>query len=1487
MKKLLAIILSIAILVMAFPFSVFAVTPSVATDTWDGTFTEPTETDADGNIIINTAEEMAWVALRAGEATTDKNYKVADGIESFDMNGSVGITANSTAADVKSATATGNNWNYESDGRTGKFMGNFNGNGVTIYNIRTVKHGYAGLFPFVYNDVTIENVTIKASYFAAYHNSAAFVGSGELQKTININKCAVENCYITDNGESSVACKRAAAAFVAATGNSNVNIANCFAANNEYSATGYEAGFVAVSGDYIPTGISIKNSISIGMTPYSVSKLGGALGKGLTEKLTIENVYSDVACDAEGFTTLTTDKMQGAAAKDNMALAWNTHWVTGDEGEYPSIHYGEPIVDPYLWDGSFVEPTETDADGNIIINKASEMAWVALRGGESTTGKNYKVADGIKYFDMNGSVGITANSTAAEVKEATATGNNWNYTGDGKIAPFYGNFDGNGVTIYNIRTLKYGQGALFPYVLNESTIKNVSVKASYIAGYHNAAGLVGTGELQKTITFDKCSVENCYLNDGNDQNAACSRAAAGIISSTGNSNAKISNCLVANNIFSTAGYEAGFVAKTGNYAPKGVEITNSIAIGVTPYSTSKLGGDLGKGLTEQLNVSNVYSDVACDISGFTILTKEQMQGAAAKENIALNWDITWKAGAEGEYPSIIFDSSFYDEWDGTFVEPTKIDEAGNIIIKSAEEMAWVALRGDAATEGKSYKVADGIKYFNMNGMSGISFNSTATEVKAATATGNNWSYAADGKVGKFMGNFNGNGVTIYNIRTAKYAYAGLFPFVYNDVTIENVTIKASYFVAYHNSAAIVGSGELQKTINVNKCAVENCYLTDGNDQNPACQRAAAAFVAATGNSNLNIANCFAANNEYLAAGYEAGFVAISGNYIPTGISIKNSISIGIAPSSISKLGGALGSGLTEKLTIENVYSDVACDIAGVKTLTTAQMQGAAAKENIAFNWDITWKAGAEGEYPSIIFDSSFYDEWDGTFVEPTKTDADGNIVITSAEEMAWIALRGDTATDGKSYKVADGIKYFNMNGMSGITFDSTVADVKAADKNEAFAWRYAADNQTGTFYGNFDGNGVTIYNMYSSTGRGYAGLFPVINPKNVASLTIKNVTVLASSLGAYHNAGAIIGQANAPDTSRSITLENCAVKNCYLSDNNDTNAACQRTVGALVGQLTHNASTINNCLVADNEISAQGIIGGLFGNVSAFAQPSTISNVVSIGTSVQPLSVSYDISARVENIIYSNVYTDLPASADGITVLTADQMKGVTALENMSALDSAVWFFNTTSYPELYKFHNVVDGICDCGLIKAEGSTGDECVHIAGNAVEENRIDATCSLEGSYDMVVYCTECGTELSRETFTIEKLAHTAGEAAEENRIEATCVAEGSYDSVVYCSVCGEEISRTTETIAIDENAHAFDDENDTECNNGCGYSILVYGDVNGDGKVNAKDCALVVQHVTGWDVKLNLTAADVNGDGEVNAKDYALMIQFINGWDVVLG
>ena len=102
-----------------------------------------------------------------------------------------------------------------------------------------------------------------------------------------------------------------------------------------------------------------------------------------------------------------------------------------------------------------------------------------------------------------------------------------------------------------------------------------------------------------------------------------------------------------------------------------------------------------------------------------------------------------------------------------------------------------------------------------------------------------------------------------------------------------------------------------------------------------------------------------------------------------------------------------------------------------------------------------------------------------------------------------------------------------------------------------------------------------------------------------------------------------------------------------------------------------------------------------------------------------------------------------------------------------------------------------------CGAVKTAGSAINKHGHTAGTAVEENRVEATCKTEGSYDSVVYCSVCNAELSREAKTIAKKAHTTA-TREENRVEASCGKDGSYDLVTYCSVCKEVLSTEHKTI-----------------------------------------------------------------------------------------
>ncbi len=76
----------------------------------------------------------------------------------------------------------------------------------------------------------------------------------------------------------------------------------------------------------------------------------------------------------------------------------------------------------------------------------------------------------------------------------------------------------------------------------------------------------------------------------------------------------------------------------------------------------------------------------------------------------------------------------------------------------------------------------------------------------------------------------------------------------------------------------------------------------------------------------------------------------------------------------------------------------------------------------------------------------------------------------------------------------------------------------------------------------------------------------------------------------------------------------------------------------------------------------------------------------------------------------------------------------------------------------------------------------------------------TCTEQG---YTTYTCHCGDSYIADY--VPAKGHTDAPSVEENRIEADCTHEGSYDSVVYCSVCKVEISRETETIPATDHSY----------------------------------------------------------------------------------
>ena len=100
-------------------------------------------------------------------------------------------------------------------------------------------------------------------------------------------------------------------------------------------------------------------------------------------------------------------------------------------------------------------------------------------------------------------------------------------------------------------------------------------------------------------------------------------------------------------------------------------------------------------------------------------------------------------------------------------------------------------------------------------------------------------------------------------------------------------------------------------------------------------------------------------------------------------------------------------------------------------------------------------------------------------------------------------------------------------------------------------------------------------------------------------------------------------------------------------------------------------------------------------------------------------------------------------------------------------------------------------------LIKANihyNSAGPCVNHKAGTAVKEKVKNATCKAEGSYDSVVYCSVCNSEISRTTKVIPKSAHKYDAGKVTKR--ATCTAKGV--KTYTCTVCG--VTKTADITAL---------------------------------------------------------------------------------------
>ncbi|MCD7733285.1 MAG: hypothetical protein LUH56_07600 [Oscillospiraceae bacterium] len=225
------------------------------------------------------------------------------------------------------------------------------------------------------------------------------------------------------------------------------------------------------------------------------------------------------------------------------------------------------------------------------------------------------------------------------------------------------------------------------------------------------------------------------------------------------------------------------------------------------------------------------------------------------------------------------------------------------------------------------------------------------------------------------------------------------------------------------------------------------------------------------------------------------------------------------------------------------------------------------------------------------------------------------------------------------------------------------------------------------------------------------------------------------------------------------------------------------TASVTVDGVTYTSSQIDtdnsvvvdeDCNVYDVEASDTGDSGKYFENDST----------ASVAIQVDGAAIEIEYDTAVDSEIEISITSGGVTYTFNITVSGSRKSSMISVADVIAEAEATGITLNLSNFEYL----TVSSADTSIGAVSILSSTG-----ATEHTYETVTIEPTCYSEGS--ITYTCTVCGDNY---TETLEKIAHTEGEQVIENRVEATRTTDGSYDLVTYCSVCGEEISRETVVI-----------------------------------------------------------------------------------------
>ena len=1132
-------------------------------------FASGTGTEADPYVITN-GDQLALAAYVSSTMTPTLSEKTIG--KYFVLGNDIYLNGNSETNWANVNWSTGKmdddknikRWLYQSgNDEKFRFKGTFDGKGYSVYGLfedaSATGGSRVGLFPVLGEGAVVKNVNVDHCFFRG-GNVGAIAGEAGGSTKVTISHCGVGSDVKLRSEKTDA---NGGCGGLVGTSNIAADFDNCY--------------FIGII-DYInsPDGNGARQNAFTGSTSkkltftncFSTDYLLVRSSRVSADSIVFTNVYAQKSQNGT-VTVLTADQMKGDAAKINMTgFDFDKDWQT-NAGAYPTLKYVEAeeidttvntASSPYYINAA-ASATDMSGEGTkenpYVITTAKQLAKVCLPATPAdTVGKYYVLGNDI-YLNGSSSTNWANVSWSTGKMDDGKDIKRWLTTG-GDTKYFRGNFNGHGYTVYGLfedaGVTGNARCALIPVLGKDGVVTNVNIDHSYISG-GGVAAVVGI------ITNNADSgarpvVKNCGVNgdvtikaNGN----VSGLGAGGVVGIVMNTVSNIENCYFNGTL---SGYTTDNNAASGLKfnAIVGEFYTDSACELKSCYSAKDYRLFHRNGSKALPNQTGLYGRVA--YGTVTVVAEADMKGTAAKTNMPnLNWD--YFVTNDNAYPTLKYVAEEIEPEvqpiENTAVSPyyKNIDHAaigfasgdGSVAnpyhIKTAEQLAKACYTFRDGSKNKNY-VLDNDIYVNGDENTNWANVSWSTgKMDDGTTDIKRWlSYNGTGAELQFIGNFDGQGHTVYGLfedfptveTNGKKLLTGLFPLIGKGAVVKNVNVDNAYLRGCCVGPVVAQAciGNTGATPTVANCGVGENVTVVAQGNVGGC--ASGGVVGIAMSVAVNISNCYFNGT---LSGYNASSVD-KFNGILGGIYMDDAAS-SVVGCYTSKAYRILQRN-TNNATVQTALYTLAAPVSGYSYTQVASadnMKGAAAKTSMpGLDWRIAYKTN-ENTYPTVITGIA-YAGGNGTQESPYQ--------VSTAAQLAKVV----------NLKSAESLgKYFVLT--NDIDVDSNIP------------WYAVSASDADCFCGNFDGQGHKVTGLsYSNTGSASMWVATGLFPKIGEGAHIKNVAVENSNLTITNGSvGGIVGSINtAKAYSGADIVKRPSITACFVGSDV---ALSSTRIGGIVG----------------------------------------------------------------------------------------------------------------------------------------------------------------------------------------------------------------------------------------------------------------------------------------------------------------------------------